>query len=118
MISWSRVEELREEIGDEDFSEVSQMFLEEVEEVIARLKKNPNPASLEEDLHSLKGSALNLGFEALSNLCQDGEMKAARAEFDAISLPDVFETYARSKAEFSARVPLTPRPEAGGLDLF
>ena len=33
MIDWKRVRELRDEIGEEDFSEVVDLFLEEVEEV-------------------------------------------------------------------------------------
>ncbi len=118
MISWERVNELRDEIGDEDFAEVADMFLEEVEEVIGRLKSNPKPATLEDELHSLKGSALNLGFEALSRLCQDGESQAASGNFDAISLPDVFEAYEKSKAVFRERVPVGETAESGSLELL
>ncbi len=77
MISWERVRELRDEIGEDDFCEVVDLFLEEVEEVLARLRAEPNPASYEADLHFLKGSALNLGFQALGALCRDGEVRAA-----------------------------------------
>lgn len=118
MISWERVNELRDEIGDDDFIEVADMFLEEVEEVIGRLKSNPELATLEDELHSLKGSALNLGFEALSKLCQDGERQAASGDFEAISLPNVFETYEKSKAAFRIRVPVGEKTESGTLELF
>lgn len=103
MISWDRVNELREEIGDDDFAEVAEMFLEEVAEVIQRLKTNPVPAQYEEDLHFLKGSALNLGFRALSTLCQAGERKAASGDYASIVLEPVFEVYAQSCAEFASR---------------
>ena len=33
MISWERVNELRDEVGQEDFLEVVEIFLEEVDEV-------------------------------------------------------------------------------------
>ena len=55
MISWERVNELRNEIGAEDFQEVVELFLEEVEEVIERLRQTPDPTSYEADLHFLKG---------------------------------------------------------------
>jgi len=118
MISWERVNELRDEIGDEDFAEVADMFLEEVEEVILRLDSSPKPETLEEELHSLKGSALNLGFEALSKLCQEGERQAASGNFTAISLPDVFDTYHKSKGLFRKEIPQGAPTESGSLELL
>lgn len=103
MICWNRVNELKEEIGEEDFAEVADVFLEEVEEVILRLKANPVPEKLEEDLHFLKGSALNLGFSALSKLCQAGEEKAANGEYADILLDPVFDTYTQSCHEFRSK---------------
>ena len=73
MIDWTRVEELKQEVGEDDFSEVVDLFLEEVEETITRLKQTPDLSQLEEDMHFLKGSALNLGFEQFSTLCQAGD---------------------------------------------
>lgn len=103
MINWDRVNELRDEIGSEDFSEVAEIFLEEVDEVIARLKSSPDPATLEQDLHFLKGSALNLGFAALSKLCADGEARAAGGDAQSIALAPVFDTYAKSCEAFALR---------------
>ena len=37
MIDWARVSELRDEVGAEDFDEVVELFLEEVDEAIAAL---------------------------------------------------------------------------------
>ncbi len=103
MICWERVNELRAEIGEEDFAEVAEIFLDEVEEVIDRLRVNPQPAQFEQDLHFLKSSALNLGFEALSKICSDGERHAAAGDFDPTGLNAVFETYDASKQAFLAR---------------
>jgi HPt (histidine-containing phosphotransfer) domain-containing protein len=102
MIDWARVQELRDEIGEEDFGEIAEMFMAEVEEVIARLKLAPDPATYEEDLHFLKSSALNLGFAQLSALCQNGEQRAAAGEAHAVDLAPVFSSYHASKAAFLA----------------
>ena len=38
MIDWARVSERRDEVGEEDFDEVVELFLEEVDEAIAALR--------------------------------------------------------------------------------
>lgn len=73
MIDWDRIEELRKDIGGEDFPEVVDLFLEEVGEAMARLKHATTPAEHEAELHLMKGSALNLGFTAFAALCAAGE---------------------------------------------
>ncbi len=103
MIDWSRVRELKDDIGEEDFGEVAEMFIAEVEEVIERLKATPDPARFEEDLHFIKSSALNLGFADLSALCQAGERQAAAGHTGDIDLAPVFASYTASKAAFLAQ---------------
>ncbi len=76
MIDWSQVAQLREEIGAEDFEEVAEMFLAEVEETLAGLE--PAGPEIGAQLHFLKGSALNLGLAEFADLCARGEV-AARA---------------------------------------
>ena len=100
MIDWTRVHELKDEIGEEDFGEVAEMFIAEVEEVIDRLKASPDPARFEEDLHFIKSSALNLGFSDLSALCQAGERQAATGDAVGVDLAPVFASYAASKTAF------------------
>jgi len=73
MIDWDRVAELRDEIGEEDFAEVTELFLDEADEVVAGLSDLADAESLQAALHFLKGSALNLGFRDLALLCQQGE---------------------------------------------
>ena len=99
MIDWERVNELRGEIGLDDFAEVAAMFLDEADEVIARLASDAGAKVIEADLHFLKGAALNLGFSALSALCQDGERRAAGGD-SSVDLDSVRRTYAESKAAF------------------
>ncbi|MEM6579157.1 MAG: Hpt domain-containing protein [Pseudomonadota bacterium] len=100
MINWSRVAELREEIGAEDFGDVVDLFLEEVDEEITGLTGPDARTGLEARLHFLKGSALNLGFEAFSDLCRDGEQRAAGGEGGAVDLDAIQSTYTQSKTHF------------------
>lgn len=105
MIDWDRLKELREEVGPEDFDEVVELFLDEVEGVMDRLRKSPDTETLEEDLHFLKGSALSLGFSQFSDQCQSGETSAARGNADQIDLPEILACYDTSKAMFVASLP-------------
>lgn len=100
MILWSRVNELRDEVGPEDFEEVVRLFLEEVEEVIERLRQDKDRSQLEQDLHFLKGSALNLGFATFSDLCQDGERRAAEGKADSVDVTGIVNGYEQSKTAF------------------
>lgn len=95
MISWERVRELRDEIGADDFRDVVQIFLEEVEEVISRLRLHPESLRPDEDFHFLKGSALNLGFVDLGDLCHDGERHPNQVE-----LATVLAVFEASKTDF------------------
>lgn len=114
MIDWERAEALRAEIGAEDFCEVVDLFLEEVEEVIARLRATPDPAHYEDDLHFLKGSALNLGFADLAALCHRGERQSAEGRAGAVDIAGIVSAYDRSKHAFMARAqPACPCLRAG-----
>lgn len=75
LINWDRVQELRAEIGDDSFTEVVTLFLEECDTVIARSVAGVTA----EDLHFLKGAALNLGFAELAAAC-DRAPSAAELE--------------------------------------
>lgn len=100
MIDWSRIKSLRDEVGADDFDEVVEIFIEEVSEMIDRLRSAPQVDSLGEDLHALKGSALNLGFTDFSDLCQKGETLAANGRSTEIVLEPILDCYDTSKAAF------------------
>lgn len=100
MIDWGQVKSLRDEVGQEDFDEVVELFLKEVEEVVERLKVSPDISNLEEDMHFLKGSAMNLGFESFSKLCQVGENLSAKGHADELDVGSVLACYDTSKTVF------------------
>ena len=100
MIDWKRVQELRSEIGEDDFGEVVALFLAEVEEVMARLATPQAAAQICQDLHFLKGSAVNLGFAAFGSLCQVGERAVTGDTPEAANLQDVIASDRESKALF------------------
>ncbi|KPP86446.1 MAG: HPt domain protein [Rhodobacteraceae bacterium HLUCCO07] len=100
MIDWDKIAELRNDIGQEDFDEVVELFLEEVEEAMERLRAGLPADKLECCLHFLKGSALNLGFTAFSELCAKGEAASAAGDYTSIDLCEVIQTYDASKATF------------------
>ncbi|ARC87214.1 Hpt domain-containing protein [Rhodovulum sp. MB263] len=101
MINWTRVDELRCEVGEEAFAEVLELFLEEVDEVIGRLDPGRAPADLAADLHFVRGSALNLGFRDFCRRCQDVEHQLAERE--DIDLAPLLAAYASAKAELLAK---------------
>lgn len=98
MIDWARVEELQSEIGEEDFAEVAEVFLEEADEAINRLRGHQDAAARQADLHFLKGSALNLGFSDLARLCHDGER--ACADGRPCNAEEVTQSYTAARAAF------------------
>ncbi|MFK7877142.1 MAG: Hpt domain-containing protein [Paracoccaceae bacterium] len=106
LIEWDKVNDLRNDVGIEDFDEVLELFLDEVEDTLAVLGQ-PN-RELEHDLHFLKGAALNLGFAQFSDLCRDGEAAAARSKDALLDLRAISQSYEVSKklflSEFIANV--------------
>lgn len=100
MIEWSRLAELRAEIGADDLADVAELFLEEADEVVGRIAGGLPDDRLEADLHFLKGSALNLGLRALAALCQEGERRAAQHDGASVDLGRIVDVYEASKAAF------------------
>ena len=100
MIDWQRITEIRDEVGAENFQEVSDLFLFEVEEELKRLRDITYPTALAAQLHFLKGSALNLGFIAFADICQAGESTAQDAS-RSVDIDDLLTCYNLSKREFS-----------------
>ena len=105
MIDWDRVAQLRDEVGPDDFGEVVELFLEEVDEATRRLRDRPDPTRFEDDLHFLKGSALNLGFAAFGALCQAGERQAKEGRAHEVDLKPILECNVASRQEFLEMVP-------------
>ena len=100
MIDWGQVKSLRNDVGHAEFDKIVELFLEEVEEIVAKLRKNPNISELENDMHSLKGSALNLGFTTFSQMCQHGEKLAAAGNAEEVDLTQIVACFDSSKSTF------------------
>lgn len=97
MIDWDRVTELKAEVGEEDFAEVVQLFLDEVAEELATLGESGGAEALAARLHFLKGSALNLGLVRFSELCRTEETAAARGDPCAVELEPIRNCFAESR---------------------
>jgi HPt (histidine-containing phosphotransfer) domain-containing protein len=101
MIDWTRVRELQAEIGAEDFGEIVDVFMEEVETAIASLPASDKGSELEELMHLIKGCAWNLGFHNLGELCADGELAAAQGRGADVDISEITAAFAAAKTVFS-----------------
>lgn len=100
MIDWAQVTALRDQVGAGEMDEVIELFIEEVEEVTARLRVATQPETLEHELHFLKSCALNLGFAGFSDLCQQGETMARQGRADQVDIAQLLNCYDISKQCF------------------
>ena len=98
MIDWASVSELRDEVGAEDFDEVVELFLEEVDEAIIALRDLVDLSELETQCHFLKGSALNIGFRDFANLCQ--AVEAAAGQGGDVDIAAIVQSYTDARAVF------------------
>jgi HPt (histidine-containing phosphotransfer) domain-containing protein len=105
MIDWDRLRELRNEIGTDEFAEVVEIFLEEVDSEITMLRNQHDLKNLEAQLHFLKGSALNLGFVDFSALCQHGEFSASCGQADLVDVQAILKCYTQSRSAFIQGLP-------------
>ena len=99
MIDWKRIDELRSEIGEDTFTEVAELFVEEVDQVISQLRVGEPERNLHDTMHFLKGCALNLGFTTFGKLCLKNEKLLETGE-ESVDLASVLHCYDQSRAEF------------------
>ena len=102
MISTERLDELKSEVGEDDFGEIVTLFIAESDGIVGRLKGAPTPTEAEDLLHALKGSALNLGFDRLASLCKEGEGRLAGSEAWGLQVDRILDVYEQSKARLAA----------------
>ena len=79
MIDHSRLTELKSEIGEEDFVEVATMFLDEMATTLRALRAE-QAVPTARDFHSLRGSALNMGFTDLAAACAEAELNVSTGQ--------------------------------------
>jgi HPt (histidine-containing phosphotransfer) domain-containing protein len=104
MIRWDRYEELRSEVGDDDLAEIVDLFLLELEDSVAAIMAAPMSGLTADAFHALKGSCLNIGFDALADLCAHAEQAVARGEGEGIDRTRLAEVYAASLTAFEGRL--------------
>jgi histidine phosphotransfer protein HptB len=102
MIDWDRVKELEQDIGTDEFGEVIDLFLDEVESVINPMRSGIPRENIESDMHFLKGSALTIGFRQLGQICADGEKLAASGCSSEVSVGEILAMFDASKNVFLA----------------
>ncbi|GEM_PF-502339 len=92
IVDWAQLADLKSAVGEDDFADIADVFLDEAAEALGRLDAS-DPAALAEGLHFLKGSALNLGFTAFARLCAEGEVAARAGQpVDPGPLVEAFDT--------------------------
>ena len=101
MIDWDRITELRAEVGEEDFAEVVEMFLEEVDEALERLFRSDDEG-IAKDLHFIKGSALNIGLSDVSIICRSVETKLRESPAADADLRALLTAFHKAKAVFAS----------------
>lgn len=102
MIDWERICELHEEVGDDEFQLILELFLDEVEAALMRLT-NRTAARMATDLHFLKGCAWNLGFRGFGKLCEEGERMVASGRGPEVNVTAMIDCYAISKQSLVLR---------------
>ena len=113
MINEARIRELTEEVGEDDLVEVIELFCEEVEEVLNAL--DTPAAEMPSRLHFLKGSALNLGLDHVSELCRIEESRLKTDPATQADIAAIRSAYAASKEMLLK--PGTSRPHTRLLSL-
>lgn len=99
MLDWDRVTELQNEVGEDAFAEVVEIFLEEVEELIETYRTGQPPQDVGGEMHFLRGSAMNLGFSTFAEICNAAEQAAKHSTPVPLDLKALCDCYDASKAE-------------------
>ena len=82
------LDSLGNELGQEILVELSQLFLEEAEKIVADIHKadeKSDAEGLRAAAHSLKGASLNMGAKPLADICKIIEQRARDGEMHGIS---------------------------------
>ncbi len=107
MIDWARIKELYDEIGEDAFGDVIDLFADEVAEGVTMLTAAETPKAQMQAFHFLKGAALNLGLTELSEICAIGEDRANKG----LETGDLIAQVVRSFPELTASLVQTWRTQ-------
>lgn len=102
MINWDRISELQAEVGEDGFTEVVEIFLDEMAEGVDSLQQSKTPSETLEKLHFLKGSAQNIGLEELSSLCAGHEVAIRGGDSSPLDILPFRKALDHARQEFGA----------------
>lgn len=94
MIEWQRLSELREDVGDEEFEDVVSLFLEEIRQTLPDLAQADLEARVSL-LHSIKGSARNIGLTSFARVCDAEERNILETGRVSLSDADIMAAFER-----------------------
>lgn len=100
MIDWDRIAQLKADIGEDTFPELAPVFLAELQEAMSALSANPSPGAAE--MHFIKGSALTLGFQDVSQQAAAAELGFRQDPNYRADLASLQSAFAAEHAEFLA----------------
>lgn len=98
MLNAERIAELLAEVGEDDFYEVVGLFCDEVEEVLDQLDAGPRD-TLADQLHFLKGSAFNIGLDAVGTLCAAEEKRLKEDPSTKLDILGIRAAYRSAKSK-------------------
>lgn len=100
MLDWTRISELQDDLGEDGFAEMSELFLQEIATILDQLIPESAVTTWESQLHMIKGCALNMGLGALAGYAAQLEQNAHQTlawDAEIVRLRDLF---ADSRQEF------------------
>ena len=100
MIDWIRIDELRDEVGQDDFGDIVGVFFEEAQEALENLRRADTVVTLLGQLHFLQGSALNLGFSNFAAICRKEENSLQKDPSYKVEIDKIYAEFSSSKKQF------------------
>ena len=97
MIDWIRIDELRDEVGQDDFGDIVGVFFEEA---LENLRRADTVVTLLGQLHFLQGSALNLGFSNFAAICRNEENSLEKDPSHTVEIDKICAAFSSSKQQF------------------
>jgi signal transduction histidine kinase/CheY-like chemotaxis protein/HPt (histidine-containing phosphotransfer) domain-containing protein len=105
MMSGGKAEELLEFFTDEEFTDLVQKFVDDARIIVAKMAKHHASGDMSQtstEAHSLKGSALLLGFKTISDFASEIEDNAA--DIEAEDVRDMVEAILAEVGEIEVRL--------------
>lgn len=106
MIDWTRVQQMHQDLGQVEFSNLTELMLDELRPIVEKLRAQPSHPVWESDLHQLKRSAMTLGFRDLAEKCRAVERAMMSKPQGDPEWSPVLDCFDRSVALFDVELPM------------